>query len=134
MTLKQKYTVLFFLGVLSAGLIFISISRYRFYNKFINFYYNGEDDAAETLYLEDASNSPSKTGRSSNPVIHEKIDLNSAGIQELTVIPGIGRETALKILEYRLQKGGIQKTEELIQVKGIGPKKLEMIKKYVIIK
>jgi competence protein ComEA len=54
-------------------------------------------------------------------------------VRLLTVLPGIGRETALKIVEYRIENGEYKSIEELINVYGIGPKKLEKIRKYVTI-
>lgn len=56
-----------------------------------------------------------------------KINLNSADRKELESIKGIGPALAGRILEYRAKHGPFQKTEDLLAVKGIGPKKLKKI-------
>jgi competence protein ComEA len=47
-------------------------------------------------------------------------------------LPGIGRVTALNIIEYRTRKGSFTDVHELIEVQGIGPKKLDAILNYVV--
>ena len=49
------------------------------------------------------------------------IDLNSAGYDELILLPGIGKKTARRIIELRRKKGGFQRIEDLLEVPGIGP-------------
>jgi competence ComEA-like helix-hairpin-helix protein len=61
-----------------------------------------------------------------------KIDINRAGLDELMSLPGIGRVTALNIIEYRTRKGSFTDVHELIEVQGIGPKKLDAILNYVV--
>lgn len=63
----------------------------------------------------------------------KSININKAGLNELTQLPGIGIKTAEKIIEYRNAKGRFKTPDELIEVKGIGEKKLEKIKKLIFI-
>ena len=56
------------------------------------------------------------------------VSINSAGIEELTTLPGIGKTTAQKIIDYRLEKGSFLSLEELMNVKGIGKSKYEKVK------
>jgi len=59
-----------------------------------------------------------------------RIDINNASKLELMSIPGIGAKTALKIINRRKEKR-FTKADELLDIKGIGTKKLEIIKKYI---
>ncbi len=59
------------------------------------------------------------------------INLNTATIDQLMTLPGIGQKTAERILEYRTKSGGFKKIEELMNVKGIGEKSFLKIKPLV---
>ncbi len=61
----------------------------------------------------------------------EKIDINQADPAELTKLPGIGTSTAAKISTYRDANGPFKSIDELLNVKGIGPEKLEKIRPLV---
>ena len=62
-----------------------------------------------------------------------KVNINSATIEELVTLPGIGEKTAEKIVFYRNNKGKFRSVNDLTNVSGIGEKKLEKIKKYILI-
>ena len=53
------------------------------------------------------------------------IDVNRASETELTALRGIGPALARRIVEYRERNGPFRSVEELVQVRGIGPAKLE---------
>jgi competence protein ComEA len=61
------------------------------------------------------------------------INLNSATVEQLDTLDGVGPATAQKILEYRTQHGGFSAVEDLAQIPGIGPKKLEALKAQVTV-
>ena len=61
-----------------------------------------------------------------------KVDINSAGIDELDTLPGIGPSTAAKIIEYRENNGPFTSVEQLMDVSGIGPAKFEAIREMVV--
>lgn len=59
------------------------------------------------------------------------ISINSADIDELAMLPGIGEKTAEKIVEYRKEFGSFLNLEDIMNVKGIGKAKYEKIKGYI---
>ncbi len=63
--------------------------------------------------------------------INYPIDINTATMNELMSIKGIGEVKATAIIEYRNSKRIIYSIDELLEVKGIGEKTLDEIKKYV---
>lgn len=62
------------------------------------------------------------------------IDINSARADDLMRLPGIGEKTAGRIIELRNLKGRFKSVDELLEVKGIGPAKMNKIRKYIFIK
>lgn len=63
----------------------------------------------------------------------QKININQADAKTLTTLNGIGKDRALKIIEYREQNGPFQKIEDLMKVKGIGKKVFEMNKDVITV-
>lgn len=60
-----------------------------------------------------------------------KISLNSATIEELMTLPGIGESKAKLIIEYRNTNKGFKEIEEIKNVKGIGNSIYEKIKDFL---
>ena len=56
-----------------------------------------------------------------------KVDINTAGIEELKSLPGIGEKTAEKIINKRNELGSFNSVEDLMLVPGIGSKTLEKL-------
>jgi competence protein ComEA len=61
------------------------------------------------------------------------VNLNSATVEELDVLDGIGPTTAQKILDYREAHGGFSSVDELDQVDGIGPARLASLRDQVTV-
>ena len=59
------------------------------------------------------------------------IDINAATARELQALPGIGPALAEAIIRYRTEMGGFSFVEELMDINGIGRKKLDAIRPYV---
>ena len=73
--------------------------------------------------------SPSKEkarASSDNPV-----DINEATAESLTSVPGIGKITAERIVEWRETNGPFRRIEDLIKVKGIGDKMFDKLRPYI---
>jgi competence protein ComEA len=61
------------------------------------------------------------------PAPADKIDLNSATVEQLDSLPGVGPTLAGRIVEYREEAGRFGTIEELLNVKGIGEKNFQKI-------
>src|SRR5258706_12883204 len=75
---------------------------------------------------ESDSTSLSRTKYSSQ-LLPRSININTASKEELTRLPGIGETMAERIVSYREDNGSFSTIEELINIRGIGRKKLDRI-------
>lgn len=62
------------------------------------------------------------------------MDVNSASMDDLMSIPGIGEKTAMRIVEKRAELHGFSALDELTEVKYIGKAKLERLKRFVFVR
>jgi competence protein ComEA len=86
-----------------------------------------------------ASVAPSRTPRSApqaaaTATTQFPINLNTATAEQLEAIPGIGPVLAQRIIEYRQTHGRFQSVDELLEVHGIGAKRLENMRPYVTVR
>jgi competence ComEA-like helix-hairpin-helix protein len=61
------------------------------------------------------------------------INLDSASAAKLQQVPGIGPSTADKILQMRKSYGAFKSVDDLLAIKGIGPKRLDKMRKYLTV-
>lgn len=61
------------------------------------------------------------------------VNVNTASVEQLVLLPRVGPASAARIIQYRSENGGFEKTTDLLQVKGIGPSTFELMKPYVAV-
>ena len=61
------------------------------------------------------------------------ININTATVQQLDTLPGIGPVTAQSIVTYRLQNGPFQQIEDIMNVPGIGPATFDRIRTLITV-
>ena len=72
-------------------------------------------DAAEPNDEENGEDTPADSEK-------VKVNINTAGVEELDTLSGIGEVLAGRIVEYREQNGSFQEIQEIMNVRGIGNK------------
>jgi competence protein ComEA len=61
------------------------------------------------------------------------VDVNTAGAEQLESLPGVGPATAQAILDERERRGSFATVDDLLDVRGIGPAKLEALRDRVTV-
>jgi len=67
------------------------------------------------------------------PPAGQLVNLNTAGVELIEQLPGIGPTTAQKIVDYREENGPFTRVEDLLKIPGIGPSTLEDIRGLVTV-
>ena len=80
-----------------------------------------------------AQESSRKSTESSSASTSAPINLNTASVAQLETLPGIGRSTAERILEYRQKNGSFKKIEDLMNVRGVGEKSFLKLKPLITV-
>ena len=62
---------------------------------------------------------------------HASININQASAQDFEKLPGIGPEIARRIVAYRDKHGPFRRVEDLLVIRGIGPRKWKAIRPYL---
>jgi competence protein ComEA len=65
------------------------------------------------------------------PAPTAKVNLNTASVEQLTTLPGVGPKLAARIVEYRQKAGTFRSTQELMNVQGIGEKNFAKIEAWL---
>jgi competence protein ComEA len=59
-----------------------------------------------------------------------KVNLNTATVEQLTTVPGVGPKLAARIVEQRQKSGSFKSVQDILAVKGIGEKNLVKLQTY----
>lgn len=106
------------------------VPTYKEYKKIFNLSYKNKDDIAKDFsdeYVYDDEDNDEEDDDEEILVIN----INEADIDELMMIPNIGEVLADRIISYREEYGLFESKEELLNVEGIGQKKLEAMIDYI---
>ena len=95
--------------------------------------YIGRNTSGFVMTLSPSPNSASSSSPQGTGSQRGKVNINSATVQQLTVLPGIGEVKAERIVEVREELGRYTSVDELLNVEGIGNALLEDIKPYITI-
>uniref|UniRef100_Q3AQ47 Helix-hairpin-helix DNA-binding, class 1 n=1 Tax=Chlorobium chlorochromatii (strain CaD3) TaxID=340177 RepID=Q3AQ47_CHLCH len=89
-------------------------------------------EQAEEGEVAPSTKKKSKSARSEKKEFHGTVAFNKASAAQLQKIPGVGTVMAERMIAFRLLKGGkVSDMKELLEVKGIGAKKLEQLQPYL---
>lgn len=59
------------------------------------------------------------------------VNINTADVTQLALLPGVGAKAAQLIVDYRTEHGAFSKATDLMQVKGFGDKRFERVSPYI---
>lgn len=98
------------------------------------------DNSESNESSESSKSSKSSENNESNEVSESnksgtlRININTATVDQLQSLKGIGPKTAARIIAHRKRVGGFKSLEDLLQIKGIGPKTLNKFRGNVEVK
>jgi competence ComEA-like helix-hairpin-helix protein len=72
---------------------------------------------------------PTAVAKKKPPV--KPVNINTAKAEELQQVPGIGPSTADKIVQMRRSYGAFKSLDDLLAIRGLGPKRLDRMRKYL---
>ena len=93
----------------------------------------GQSSGDGTSPSQSTSPSGSSGTKPSTPAVSEKVNINTADLQTLMTLDGIGEAYAQRIIDYRNANGPFQNIAEIINVSGIGTKRFEAIKDHITV-
>jgi len=84
--------------------------------------------AAPQALASDTNPAPGGRGEA---VLSGTVNVNTASIEELQLLPGVGESRARAIVEARRQRGGFKSLDQLVEVKGIGAVLLDRLRPHL---
>ena len=67
------------------------------------------------------------------PAVQGTVNVNTASLEELQLLPGIGESRARAVIAERKRRGGFKRVDDLREVKGIGETSLDQMRPYVTV-
>lgn len=154
-TETEIVVILFLTGLFILGFVYVefikdgSSKEYKYidYSKEDSLFsiysnYNPEYDPDDSLLISnleikkrvlELSDTIAYVKKDVSSLAEKSININTAGINELVQLPGIGEKTAEKIIQLRNERGKFRRVDEIMDVKGIGEVKFNKIKKFLYI-
>lgn len=117
-TKEEKTALLFLIICFLSGIFVYHLKQYHLLD-FINF----DHELVQTAVSKDVDRHIKQV---------KTVNINTASKEELTFLPGVGPSTAEKIIIYREEHGFYNSPNDLKAIKGIGDKKVEKLKEFVI--
>jgi len=90
-------------------------------------------DGSQIYVPRRGESAPAGAGNGGAVAVSGPLDLNTATVEQLDELPGIGPTTAKAIVDTRERMGGFHSVDDLLEVRGIGPAKLDAIRDLVTV-
>lgn len=141
---KIRQTVMIILMVI-AGLYYLTVERSQVTNAAVvtnvETNRNQDEEAKEPKFEIESYIQPETPVPQTAPaedvtalqVEDKRVNLNTATLEELDALPGVGPSTAKNIIAYREAHGGFAAPEEIMNVKRIGEKTFEKLKAHITV-
>lgn len=124
MNLRKEERILLLIAVIIIGVLVG-------YNAF----YIPEPSQEVVVYTDvgDMSSEEYEANSEVSSIVADKININTATLEELETLSGIGATKAQSIIDYREANGGFSSTDELMNVSGIGESTYDNIKNNITV-
>ncbi len=90
-------------------------------------------EKSESKVVDEIKSNDNNSADNKNTLVNNLVNINTAGIKELSTLTGIGEAKAQKIIDYREANGGFKSIDEIMKVKGIGKATYEKFKANITI-